>query len=161
MLLEVITQNGTQSLILSAFPLKPVPSTATKQSPPFGEIDSWLDHSFSRKTWEIVDCIEIADANYAIAALQGCFSPEAYAYYLPSIMIGSNSSALLLDYSLRWLLPANKSFERRRGWWSDMESSLNSKQRQAIRAFFLSANSFAQIGTQESYLVEAGLSIWV
>ncbi len=61
--------------------------------------------------------------------------PNAFAYYVPSILIATLPEPAFFDLALEAILPSNQQRHPRGDWWLSFGEAFSEPQRQAIRGF--------------------------
>jgi len=65
--------------------------------------------------------------------------PDAFRYYLPSLLVGVLDDIGYLDWALECLLPAGRKRRIDRAEWTDFWNGLSGEQREAIRSYLKGA----------------------
>jgi hypothetical protein len=89
-------------------------------------------------------------------------TPEAYLYYLPSLLIGALSEPGFADCALEAILPFNHLRVRRGKWWAKFESAVTTGQRTALLAYaaYLRDTFPVSAESHERVLLHDAVALW-
>lgn len=125
-----------------------------------GDIVQTVIARFLGRAWREVkmdDWLNTADVETVASVMK----PQAFHYYLPSILIGSLQNTEYIDWGVRALLPHNQRRETGRKWWEEFRGLVDSTQREAIVEFLNTVSEY--VGPQDMRLrseVEGALAVW-
>jgi len=150
-----------EKLLHETFPADPVPSDLfSKPSYADDFTDDIRKCCFGRR-WVDVSIHDWSMTGMHLSTIISCMSPEAFIYYLPSILLGSIKDASYLDWGIEAVLPANQKHIPRGSWWYEFFGGTTSAQKKAICAFLRLAIALAQPSSAELSLAGHGLeAIW-
>src|SRR5205814_6820381 len=140
-------------LLARAFPLAPVPErvfgkgVSLRQDIPYELANRVQGREWSTVTlddWRMVGSID---------AIRACLSPDAFRYYLPSLLAASIQDRDFVDMGLEALLPSNRARVPYGDWWAAYVGGLTTANLMAIRAYLDYVSSFIVEGTAESAML--------
>jgi hypothetical protein len=67
--------------------------------------------------------------------------PNAFRYYLPSLLVGALQETGYLDWALESILPAGRKRHTTGKWWTDFWRGFSEQQREAICAYLKGVRS--------------------
>ncbi|MFN5995135.1 MAG: hypothetical protein ACK45Y_13700 [Betaproteobacteria bacterium] len=145
--------------ILVAFPLRPIPYTVFVYPAEYDDIAESLWQKFSGKQWDAITLMDWRMVE-SIEVAKRYFSPEGFAYFVPSILLGSLEDSLFLSYGLEAIIPSNQKRTAKGDWWNLYRKLFSNVQADAIHAFLFEAMSLCSSGSEEEAMVDCAVSIW-
>ncbi len=89
--------------------------------------------------------------------------PNAFRYYLPSLLVGGLRETGYLDWALESILPAGRKRPTTGKWWKDYWGGFSEKQREAICSYLKGVRSILgdSIDPSNQHLIEEAEVIWI
>ena len=144
----------------AAFPQLPVPLNVLIAGDHIGDIWADVDAKFLGKSWVEIS-LDTWINTASIQALSGSFfTPQAFHYYVPSILIASLQNPNYLDWGLDSVLPKNKHHVPRGDWWKEYRSCFTSEQENVVREFLELASAIANPSSGDAGLCEVVIKLW-
>lgn len=150
------------SSLYSAFPQTPVPERLFQNSDLSAGCHEFvidLESRFQGKQWSAVrldDWINTASP----AVLRNVMTPEAYHYYVPSLMAGTLDDTNYIDCAQEALLPCNKHRIPKGKWWFDYFSLFSKEQRTTIILYAKHLEKILAKDSAEFFSCHDLISIW-
>jgi hypothetical protein len=97
------------------------------------------------------------------ACIAKCYlHPDAFRYYLPSLLVGVLDDPGYLDWALECLLPARRKRRTDRADWTDFWDGLSGEQRDTICSYLKGVRSMLRdsVGPVEQQLFDELDAIW-
>jgi hypothetical protein len=135
-------------LIRTSFPAEPLPRAfwidGTEQ--PAGDIRDELAKRLALRSW--VD-VSLDDWRMIgrMPLIRSYLHPEAFRYYLPSLLVGVLQDIRYLDWALESLLPSGQKRRTDRPEWMNFRESFSEKQRQAMHSYLKGVRSMTSEST--------------
>jgi len=145
---------------LRAFPVENVPQALFSGRYERNDITDDMTSSFSGKKWTDVvlnDWIYCAD----VELIAYCMAPEAFKYYVPSLLVSVADMPDYLDWGVRGLLPHNQDRRPRKGDWASFRRLFSREQERCVHGFLEAARRNPNASTEVRSLVEIALDgLW-
>lgn len=138
------------------FNVEPVPLLVRVDDSEFSDD---IQNNFHGKRWDEVTLMDwISTASIQVVRLY--MSPQAFKYYLPSILISSANNISYLDWGLKALLPDNAKYLPKGVWWQSYYQLFENGQRQEICLYLAEISSFIVEGSENEYLFDLCYRLW-
>lgn len=145
---------------LRAFPVEDVPQVLFSGRYERNDITDDITSNFSGKKWTDVvlnDWIYCAD----VEVIAYYMAPEAFKYYVPSLLVSVTDTQDYLDWGVRGLLPHNKDRRPRNGDWESFRCLFSRAQECCVRKFLEEARRNPNASSEVRSLVEIALhGLW-
>src|SRR5436853_5652425 len=114
----LMTTDELSELISTAFPIKPVPERfwIDDSRSLVGVIPDELAKRIAHRPWDDVTMLDWTMTGAHASTARGYIDPNAFRYYLPSLLIGGLNDLRYIDWTLECLLPAGRK-RRTTGRW--------------------------------------------
>jgi hypothetical protein len=143
-----------------AFPAEDVPRAMFSGKYERNDITDDITAKFSGKKWTDVvldDWIYCAD----VEVVSYYMAPEAFKYYIPSLLVSVIDKPDYLDWGVRGLLPHNKDRRPRVGGWESFRRLFSKEQECCVHGFLEAARSNPNASSEVRSLVEIALrGLW-
>lgn len=130
--------------IISQFLTKPTPSTLINPEIESGfqdDIYTSIQHHFANRTWIEIDLHSWAMIGIPIDLVRDYMTPDAFAYYIPSLLVGSLSDDRYVTNILEAILPPERMSQRSTVWWETLVEKFNNLQKRCILSYLDFAES--------------------
>ena len=161
-----MTVGQISELLRASFPVEPLPRffwRAGGGQPP-GDIPDELQKRLAQRLWVDVTMRDWTMIGAPAWLARIYLDPDAYRYYLPSLLVGVLQDSGYLDWALESLLPAGRKRRTDRKEWSEFWDGLSDKQREAIRSYLKSVRSMlgdpADAADHHRQLLDEATVIW-
>jgi len=127
----------TAELIRTAFPTEPLPRTfwVTGADQHAGDIPDELARRLAHRPWTHVTMDDWAMVGARPSLAKQYLHPDAFRYYVPSLLVGALQDSGYLDWALECLLPAGRQRRIGRLEWAQFHDGFSAAQRHAIRVY--------------------------
>ncbi len=146
--------------LIARFPEQPVPAHVLSDHDAASEIQQDIQATFSGRPWTRLSIADWQMLGVPIAVCKLYMRPDAFAYYMISILHGSLETDGAFPLVLEALLPTNQRHVPRGAWWADFFGTFTAEQRAAILSYvrFIQADAISHddIGS----LVSAALDLY-
>ena len=155
-------KNNVKKQILEAFPNALVPREILVNPSDWlvGDIPQSACKELHLKSWD-----EVLLNNWlciaTIPSVMSILKPQAFHYYLPSLLTGVMDNPDYFDWGVSALLPNNKNHERKGVWWIEYESLFNAPQRRAMMIFFDYIEEESDGLNESKYLAQTAKIFWM
>jgi hypothetical protein len=151
-----------ENMIRSAFPIYPIPDDFFRDNNLIStDIPSELKNRLFSKKWSDVTLMDWRMTGAHIGSIITYMTPDAFRYYLPSLLIGSMHDPKYLDYSVQALLPFNNEHLPKGRWWNSFFNGFDKIKKAAIQQFLLFAFETTVDGSSDRHLTELAIkTIW-
>jgi hypothetical protein len=163
----MMTTDQLSELLHASFPVEPLPRffwrAGTEQLP--GDIPDALWKRLAHRPWLDVTMSDWTMVGAAPALLARIYlDPDAFRYYLPSLLVGVLADIGYVDWAVECLLPAGSQRRTDRKEWTEFRDGLSEKQRDAIRAYLTGVRSMlgnpVNPADQHLHLLDEAALIW-
>jgi hypothetical protein len=128
-----------EATVQAAFPEMPVPEQVLLDPKHSAQDDvaEEIAGRFEGRPWPALTMDDWGELGTSPAVARLWFTPAAFRYYLPSLLLGAANNTDYLRSALEAILPGNQRHERRRGdvWWAEFEAGMSPHQRSALAQF--------------------------
>lgn len=146
--------------VKDAFPVHPIPTKVLLDELDNSEFSYEIRSRFVSKAWTLVtldDWVSTA----SIGVIVNHMLPEAFHYYLPSILCASLNNKNYIERGLESILPNNQRRKPKSDWWKKYISCFNAEQKKMVRAYALHCFKISGENTEEKHLARIALEdIW-
>lgn len=127
---------ATAAIIRAAFPEQPIPTTFFGVERPQQD-DIWLElgSRIQGRVWTSLSLLDWRMTGAGPSVCRGYMAPKAFAYYVPSLLVGALSEPDLRDMAFEAVLPDNRWRRPQGEWWMSFATTFTVPQRAAVRAF--------------------------
>lgn len=150
------------ALVTTAFPTEPLPGTFwIDRVAAAGDISGELANRFAQRRWT-----EVALGDWLMtgrpSTARRYLHPDAFRYYLPSLLVGVLQDVRYLDWALEALLPAGRRHRTDRPGWKEFWGGCSETQRDAIRSYLRQVRAMlgATAAPVERHLLDELEMIW-
>jgi hypothetical protein len=144
----------------SVYPTHPIPKRILTDERDNSEFSKEIRKRFTSKPWTSVtldDWINTA----SIEVIASYMPPEAFQYYLPSIICSSLDNKDYIDWGLRAILPPNQRREAKGDWWIKYVSCFNSEKKKVLQEYIRYILERSSDESEEKHLATIALEkIW-
>jgi hypothetical protein len=160
--LKIVLKNIIKNQLLEVFPRIPIPmEVLVNPSTQFvGDIPQAVSEELHLKSWDKVSLNNWL-FTASIPVLMGVITPQAFHYYLPSLLSRVMDAPDYFDWGVSALLPNNKNHERKNAWWIKYESLFNRLQRHAILDFLDYVEKESVEMNESKYLAKTAIIFWM
>jgi len=161
----MIENRDFSGLLLEAFPIEPLPAEflwAKAKGSLETDVPLDLKDRISGRRWN-----EIAPIDWRMIGAPPVLSrlylaPAAFAYYLPSILLGAHLDFDFAGDALEAIIPYNKHHVPRGSWWFEFVDRVSPKQREVLSRFLqdLRLRAWDEIGPANQHFWNIADSIW-
>jgi hypothetical protein len=160
------TLDQISQLIHASFPVDPLPNPffgmdGGGQS--IGDIPDELLNRIAQRPW-----VEITMRDWTMTGAYPCGSrryldPNAFRYYLPSLLVGGLQEAGYIDWALESILPAGRKRRPTGKWWKEFAEGFSEKQRVAICTYLTGIRLLLwdSIGSANQQMICDAEAIWL
>ncbi|HTO66734.1 MAG TPA: DUF6714 family protein [Bradyrhizobium sp.] len=139
----MMTADQLSELLHARFPVEPLPRffwRVGREQPP-GDIPDGLWKRLAHRPWVDVTMRDWTMIGAPVWLARVYLDPDAFRYYLPSLLIGVLGDIGYVDWAVECLLPAGRQRRIDRKEWIEFWDGLSEKQRDAIRAYLTRVRS--------------------
>ena len=158
------TADQISELIHASFPVDPLPGQFfwADGIEPLGDMPEEIRNRIAGRSWAEITLPDWAMMGTAPVVARGYFDPNAFRYYLPSLLVGVLRDIAYVDWALEAILPANRKRRPKGKWWQEFSEGISVKQRAAICAFLegLRGLFWDRIGPAAQQSVVEAEAIW-
>ena len=159
-----MTADELPKLISTAFPIKPVPEKfwIDHDHPLVGDIPRELANRIAHRPWVDVTMQDWTMTGDRASSARAYIDPNAFRYYLPSLLVGGLSDFGYIDWPLECLFPAGMKRRTTRGWWQEFWAGFTEEQKDAIRAYLIGVRSKLRetVHLSELHFIDEARLIW-
>lgn len=159
------SKNELSDLIHACFPVDPMPRTFWIDGiePLGGDIPQELAQRIAHRPWTKITMLDWTMTGAHATIARAYVEPDAFRYYLPSLLVGGLNDLGYLDWPLECLLPAGRKRRTTGKWWQDFWAGLSGEQKDAIRSYLVGVRSMLSEGVHlsELHFIEEAQVIWV
>jgi hypothetical protein len=105
--------------------------------------------------------------DWTMTGVQACITrayidPNAFRYYLPSLLLGGLSDFGYIDWPLECLLPAGRKRRTSEQWWRDFSAGFSKEQKDTVRTYLLGVQSMLRDSSHlsELHFIDEAQVIW-
>ena len=150
-----------ETLIRSAFPEHPIPQAFFASSEGLEhDIPQELASRVVGRSWADVSMLDWRLTGAHPSACRRYVVPQAFAYYVPSFLVGAMSEPDFLDWALEAVIPDNQLHTPRGEWWFSFADAFSDQQRAALKAFLTIQRGSASLDIVAEELVGIAEKIW-
>ncbi|MGC2778072.1 MAG: DUF6714 family protein [Bradyrhizobium sp.] len=158
-----ITIADLSELVRGSFPAEPRPRTFWKDGAeqPAGDVPAELANRLAQRRW-----VDVTLRDWQMIgpppSVSSYLHPDAFRYYLPSLLIGVLQDIRYLDWALELLLPAGRKRRTDRPDWVTFREGFSEAQRDTIRSYLtgLRAMLGEAAGPVEQHLFDELDAVW-
>lgn len=159
--LNILLKNSLKKQLLKEFPKIPIPKEILQSAWTFSDddISESVRIELHLKSWdEVLLNNWLCTAN--ISSLMYFLTPQAFHYYLPSLLTGVIDDLGYFDWGVNALLPYDKNHVRKSTWWTEYESLFSTSQRQVIMSFLGYVEKESGEMNESKYLAQTAILFW-
>jgi hypothetical protein len=160
--LNISLKNSLKKQLLEAFPRTPIPKEILLSANTFSDDD--ISESVRKvlhlKSWDEILLNNWLRCTASTTTLMYFITPQAFHYYLPSLLTSVIDDPGYFDWGVSALLPYNKNHVRKNTWWMEYESLFNEPQRQAIMSFLSYVEKESDEMHESKYLAQTAICFW-
>jgi hypothetical protein len=158
------TADQLSELLYQSFPVEPLPSLfwIDGREHPIGDIPEELLKRIAHHSWVDLTMRDWAMTGAHASTARLYLNPDAFRYYLPSLLIGALHEHEYLDWALECLLPAGRKRRTTGKWWTDFSAGFSEQQREVVRAYLKGVRSMLgdSIDPVNQQLLEEAEVVW-
>ncbi|WP_407149154.1 DUF6714 family protein [Bradyrhizobium sp. ORS 86] len=147
-----------------AFPVKPVPKRfwIGDSQPLVGDIPEELAKRIAHRPWVDVTMLDWTMTSAQASTARAYIDPNAFRYYLPSLLVGGLSDFGYIDWPLECLLPAGRKRRTTGNWWQDFWTGFTEQQMDAVQAYLIGVRSMLResVHLSELHFIDEAHLIW-
>jgi hypothetical protein len=159
-----MTADELSEIINAAFPIAPVPERfwVDDNQPSVGDIPEELAKRIAHRPRGDVTMLDWTMTGAHASTARRYIDPNAFRYYLPSLLIGGLNDLRYIDWPLECLLPAGRKRRTTGRWWHEFWAGFAEEQRDVVRAYLISIQSMLRETTHPSELhfIDEAHLIW-
>lgn len=144
----------------AAFSHAPIPKDVMIAGDHIGDIWEEIENRFVGLPWFNVSIDAWINTASVHTLMKHFFTPIAFHYYVPSLLIASLENPNYLDWGLDGVLPNNKNHVPRSEWWKEYRSCFTGEQENVIREFLEIASDIATPNSSDAGLCEVAIKLW-
>jgi hypothetical protein len=132
------TVDQISKLIHASFPVDPLPDEfwlAGAIRRPLDDIAEELQKRIAERPWVEITIRDWAMTGVSTDIVRRYLTPNAFRYYLPSLLVGALRDTGYVDWALDSILPANHKRRPKGEWWEEYSGGFSARQRTAVCAF--------------------------
>lgn len=160
--LNIILKNSLKKQLLEAFPRIPIPKEILLSANTFSDDD--ISESVRKvlhlKSWDEILLNNWLRCTASTTTLMYFITPQAFHYYLPSLLAGVIDDSGYFDWGVSALLPYNKNHVRKSTWWTEYESLFSTSQRQVMMSFLGYVEKESGEMNESKYLAQTAIYFW-
>jgi hypothetical protein len=130
--------------------------------PSVGDIPEGLAKRIEGRSW-----VEVTMLDWTMTGAQACITrayidPNAFRYYLPSLLLGGLNDFGYIDWPLECLLPAGPKRRTSGQWWRDFWTGFSEEQKEAVRTYLIGVQSMLRDSSHlsELHFIAEAQVIW-
>jgi hypothetical protein len=159
-----MTTDELSELIKIAFPIRPTPEAFAIDSSRslVSDISGELARRIAYRPWIDITMLDWTMTGAHASNARRYIYPNAFRYYLPSLLIGGLNDLGYIDWPLECLLPAGKKRHTTGKWWQEFWSGFSEEQKNAVRAYLISVRSMLRetVHVSELHFIDEAQLIW-
>jgi hypothetical protein len=159
-----MTADELSEIINAAFPIAPVPERfwVDDNQPSVGDIPEELAKRIAHRPWVDVTMLDWTMTGAHASTSKVYIDPNAFRYYLPSLLIGGLSDLGYIDWPLESLLPTGRKRRITGKWWQEFWTGFSDEQKDVVRAYLISVQPMLReaIHPSELHLIDEALVLW-
>jgi len=159
------TADQLSELLYASFPIEPLPRFfwLDDGEQPVGDIPEELLKRIAHRPWANVTMWDWTMTGAHASTARVYLDPNAFRYYLPSLLVGALREIGYLDWALECLLPAGRKRRTTGKWWTEFRSGFSEQQRAAICAYLKGVRSTRgdSIDPANQQLLDEAEVIWI
>lgn len=149
-----------EAAIRSAFPVNPVAKDFFRSADAHvQDMKIELENRVQGRPWPSLSLMDWRMIGGSPASWREYLWPGTFAYYLPSILIGTLLEPTFVDLALEAIVPNNQQHRPRGDWWFSFTEAFDNHQRRAIRDF-LAALREGPLEIRDEELLSVAETIW-
>jgi hypothetical protein len=159
-----MTTDELSGLINAAFPVEPVPERfwIDDSQPLVGDIPEELAKRIAHRPWIDVTMLDWTMTGAHASTARAYINPNAFRYYLPSLLIGGLKDLGYIDWPLECLLPAGRQRRTTGTWWQEFWTGFTEEQKDVVRTYLTGVQSMLRepVHLSELHFIDEAHVIW-
>jgi hypothetical protein len=155
--------NELSERVQVAFPVEPMPRRYWIDAiEPLDDIPKELANRIAYRPWIDVTMLAWTMTGAHAATARNYFEPDAFRYYLPSLLVGGLNDFRYIDWPLECLLPAGRKRRTTGEWWQAFFAGFSVEQKDAIGHYLIGVQGMldGSVHLGESHLIDEAQVIW-
>ena len=144
---------------MKEFNIYPLPEQILIEVDQYDEFSNGLLIALHNRPWNAVKLFEWRNIAQ-VSVVKKFVTPNAFQYFVPSLLLGSIREPEFLNYGLEAILPNNQKRIEKGDWWFDFRARFSNGQVRVVQEFLFASMYVCSVGSEEAAMIDTALTIW-